>query len=455
MRRVRRVILIIAGLLIASIVVSRVTGLVIPRGIGRREFFGGMLLASIAWWTLADEAIRAWVSSRSVALGLRIALCVMVLMFCTPVIGMVLLGRIPSMASWPIFFTSLFQLWHMTLFVAAPIATVVGYVIWGIWLMRKQQGFIPITGHANEQLHEIAPAPPATDFSSRREFLKAVGIMTPVVSTAALGIKYGAQYGKFAVNKYDLPAPWLPERLRGLTITQVSDLHLGRLYRPQMLPRLIDGVNRLKSDIVVVTGDIVDVSNDMLPDATTAFGQFEAPRGLYMCLGNHDLIDDRNELIEALSDIRWNLLVDRRMPLNIDGERITMLGLDWGSTEDTRWGNGFGQRARHALTGYDRDRDGPVIALAHHPHAFDKLSDQGVSLTLSGHTHGGQLMLVSPRADGIGDPRSDYGVGGMMFRYLRGFYRRGENSLFVNSGVGNWFPIRWNAPAEIVQIRLV
>lgn len=453
MRRVRRVILIIAGLLIATIVISRVTGLVIPRGIGRREFFGGMLLASIAWWTLADEAIRAWVSGRSVALGLRIGLGAVLLVFCIPVIDMVLLGRIPSMASWPIFFTSLFQLWHMTLFVVAPIATLLGYAIWGVW--RWQQGGQSTAMAEPGRVHDDPPAPVGTTFSSRREFLKTVGIMTPVISTAALGIKYGAQYGKFVVNKYDLPAPWLPQRLRGLTITQVSDLHLGRLYRPQMLPRLIDGVNRLKSDIVVVTGDIVDVSNDMLPDATTAFGQFEAPRGLFLCLGNHDLIDNRNELIEALSDIRWNLLVDRRMPLSIDGERITMLGLDWGSTEDTRWGNGFGQRARHALTGYDRERDGPVIALAHHPHAFDPLSDQGVSLTLSGHTHGGQLMLVPPREDGIGDPASDYGVGGMMFRYLRGFYRRGENSLFVNSGVGNWFPIRWNAPAEIVQIRLV
>lgn len=445
MRRVRRVILVIAMVIIATLIISRLTGWEIPRGIGRREFFGGILLASIAWWTLADEAVRAWVSSRRVATGLRIALAAILLVFCAPLLGMVLLGRIPSMDTWPIFSTSLFLLWHMTLFIGAPIATLLGYLIWfGVRLARRARS-----------TSRPAPTELSSRVQTRREFLKTAGIMTPVITTAALGAKYGAQSGKFAVNRYELPAPWLPQRLRGLTITHVSDMHLGRLYRPQMLPRLVDGVNRLKSDLVVVTGDIVDASNDMLPYATSAFGQFEAPRGLYLCLGNHDLFDNREELIDALSDMRWNLLLDRRMPVSIDGERITMMGLDWGSTKDTQWGAGYGQRARHALTGYDREREGPLIALAHHPHAFDPLSDQGVSLTLSGHTHGGQLMLVPQRYDGQGDASRDIGVGGFMFRYLRGFYHRGGNSLFVNSGVGNWFPVRWNAPAEIVQIRLV
>lgn len=445
MRRVRRVILIIAIIMIVTMVIARLAGWVVPKGIGRREFFGGMLLASIAWWTLADEAIRAWVSARGLANGLRIALAVILLAFCAPVIGMVVLGRIPAMTSWPIFFTSLFQLWHMTLFVMAPIATVLGYLIWyGVRLSRRSRsGNDPAESGLSATVH------------TRREFLKTAGIMTPVITTAALGAKYGAQSGKFAVNKYELPAPWLPQRLRGLTITQVSDLHLGRLYRPSMLPRLVDGVNRLKSDLIVVTGDIVDVSNDLLPDAVGAFAQMEAQRGLYICLGNHDWLDNRDDLVDALNDMRWNLLLDQRKTLSIDGERLTMMGLDWGNTEMSPGGSGHRQRTERTLAGYDPERDGPAIALAHHPHAFDALSDRGVSLTLSGHTHGGQLMLVPQRSDGRGDAARDIGVGGFMFRYLRGFYHRGGNSLFVNSGVGNWFPIRWNAPAEIVQIRLV
>ena len=90
-----------------------------------------------------------------------------------------------------------------------------------------------------------------------------------------------------------------------------------------------------------------------------------------------------------------------------------------------------------------------MIALAHHPHTWDCLADAVIPLTLSGHTHGGQIMLTP-----AGDPR-EIGVGQILFRYNRGFYRRNGTTLFVNSGVGNWFPLRFNAPAEIVQIQLV
>ena len=89
-----------------------------------------------------------------------------------------------------------------------------------------------------------------------------------------------------------------------------------------------------------------------------------------------------------------------------------------------------------------------TLALVHHPHAFDALADAGADLTLAGHTHGGQLMLTP---QGFPHPVG----GGLLFRYIWGEYRRGDAALYVTSGAGNWFPVRINAPAEIVQIRLV
>ncbi len=83
------------------------------------------------------------------------------------------------------------------------------------------------------------------------------------------------------------------------------------------------------------------------------------------------------------------------------------------------------------------------ILLAHHPHAFDMAADDGVPLTLSGHTHGGQLN-ITPK----------FGAGSLMFKYWSGLYRRKDSALVVSNGVGNWFPLRINAPAEIVRIRL-
>jgi len=83
------------------------------------------------------------------------------------------------------------------------------------------------------------------------------------------------------------------------------------------------------------------------------------------------------------------------------------------------------------------------ILMAHHPHAFDAAAEEQMPLTLSGHTHGGQLML-----------NEALGFGPALFRYWSGLYSRGQSKLIVSNGVGNWFPLRVNAPAEIVHLTL-
>jgi predicted MPP superfamily phosphohydrolase len=90
-----------------------------------------------------------------------------------------------------------------------------------------------------------------------------------------------------------------------------------------------------------------------------------------------------------------------------------------------------------------RQTDAFPILLAHHPHAFDPATAAGLPLVLSGHTHGGQLMLTH-----------NIGVGPLRFRYWSGVYEKPGSRLFVNNGVGNWFPLRINAPAEIVKLTL-
>jgi predicted MPP superfamily phosphohydrolase len=88
-----------------------------------------------------------------------------------------------------------------------------------------------------------------------------------------------------------------------------------------------------------------------------------------------------------------------------------------------------------------RDGGAVPIVLAHHPHAVDYAID--VPLTLAGHTHGGQLMLTE-----------NMGFGPAMFRYWSGLYRRDDRALVVSNGVGNWFPLRTRAPAEIIHLTL-
>jgi hypothetical protein len=127
--------------------------------------------------------------------------------------------------------------------------------------------------------------------------------------------------------------------------------------------------------------------------------------------------------------------------LNIRGYPLQLLGLRWQSgpprERDALISAAVGQLLEQ------RQPDAFPILMAHHPHAFDAAANAGVPLVLSGHTHGGQLMW-----------NEQHGFGPAIYRYWSGLYERGASRMIVSNGVGNWFPIRTNAPAEIVHITL-
>src|SRR5207302_7240566 len=136
---------------------------------------------------------------------------------------------------------------------------------------------------------------------------------------------------------------------------------------------------------------------------------------------------------------RAPLLVNESRALRIRGRPVQLLGLPW-ERDEARIVNSVRQLARQIVPGAF-----PIL-LAHHPHAFDAAAAAGIPLTVAGHTHGGQLML----SDGVG-------FGPLLYRYWSGLYRkpeRGGASLVVSNGVGNWFPLRTGAPAEIIQLTL-
>src|SRR5699024_10478328 len=123
---------------------------------------------------------------------------------------------------------------------------------------------------------------------------------------------------------------------------------------------------------------------------------------------------------------------------------IQVHGLRWGAE-----GNVHGYRKDGgAAINIEKIREGInpdafSMLLAHHPHAFDVAAEAGIPLTFSGHTHGGQLNLTDM-----------IGAGALMFKYWSGLYNRADSRLVVSNGVGNWIPLRINAPAEIVHVTL-
>jgi predicted MPP superfamily phosphohydrolase len=244
------------------------------------------------------------------------------------------------------------------------------------------------------------------------------------------------QLRSFRINRVELPLAKLPKELDGLTIAQVSDVHVGRFTRASMLPQIVEATNALKADLVLMTGDLIDLTMSDLPTALQFVSKIDPRHGLYLCEGNHDLIEDPVGFETTVKQAGYKLLVDESDVVSVKGHPVQLLGMMWTRKEEAIVG------AMSRLVP-QMHHDAFPILLAHHPHAFDTAAAVGVPLTLSGHTHGGQIML-----------NERLGAGPAMFRYWSGLYRKPGSALFVSNGVGNWFPLRINAPAEIVHITL-
>jgi len=198
--------------------------------------------------------------------------------------------------------------------------------------------------------------------------------------------------------------------------------------------------NQLRPDLICFTGDLIDYSLADLPAGIEMCRKFDPRHALALCEGNHDLFDSAREFVQRTKNAGVPLLSNESMIVPVRGERIQLLGMRWGHRQAPREVN----LDEHATATLSLLEPGAFpILLAHHPHAFDSAYVSHVPLTLAGHTHGGQLMLTSR-----------IGPGPMMYKYWSGLYQRQNCSVIVSNGVGNWFPLRINAPAEIVHVTL-
>jgi uncharacterized protein len=276
---------------------------------------------------------------------------------------------------------------------------------------------------------------------SRRDFLRFSTAMLPPVFTLSLTGVALSQLNNVRVRRFVLPIVDLPRELDGLTIAQVSDMHIGRFTKGEVLEKTVRIVNEMRADLVLLTGDLI---NDALADLDTGLQlarRMEARFGLAIIEGNHDLIENPPEFETRVRASGIPFLLNEAMIVGIRGVPVQLLG--------TRWPRVYGAGRDAAIAGdvrklmEQRDSSAFPILLAHHPHAFDAAAEAELPLTLSGHTHGGQLML-----------NEQLGFGPALFRYWSGLYTRGRSKLIVSNGVGNWFPLRVNAPAEIVHLTL-
>lgn len=232
----------------------------------------------------------------------------------------------------------------------------------------------------------------------------------------------------------------LPERFRGKTLVQISDLHIGSTDEAYLMST-IETVNSLDADIIVITGDIVDHYH---PDATDAVRRIFATMNpgkvaTLGCLGNHDYgyrwaqPDVADRVTQAMNDRGVMMLRDQRV--DVDG--LAFFGID------DLWGPKF--RAAGVMRDADADRD--AICLCHNPDVCDRrvwADFRGV--ILSGHTHGGQCKppwMTPPRL-----PVRNR-------TYVSGFYDVGHSrTLYINRGLGYGYRARFNCRPEITRFTL-
>jgi predicted MPP superfamily phosphohydrolase len=291
-----------------------------------------------------------------------------------------------------------------------------------------------------EWLHRV-PDPPADP--ERRQFLAravAGGAALAVGGASAFALR--SALSEPEIHEVPVRLQRLPRALSGLTIAQISDLHVGPTIGEREVGRVVEATNRLRPDLVAITGDLVDGTVPSLAAAVGPLAGLRARYGVLFVTGNHEYYSGATAWLAHLRTLGIRVLRNERVEIGDGGASIDVAGID-----DWRSGGlapGHGPDLARALAGRDPERS--LVLLAHQPKGVEEAVQGGVELQLSGHTHGGQIFPFNF-------------VTGLAYRYLAGLYPGvgpgGAGQVFVSRGTGYWGPpMRLGYPPEISRIVL-
>ncbi len=304
-----------------------------------------------------------------------------------------------------------------------------------------------------------ADATEVTHHISRLKFLSYVGLTFTVVP--AISFIYGMVKGayKYRVHKVKVKSPNLPEAFHGFKIVQLSDIHSGSFMSSDPLVKAFGIVMEQKPDMILFTGDLVNNEAKETEPHLESYKLLKAPYGVYSSLGNHDYGDYKHDWepgakeanLQALKDVHaqsgWRLLMNEHVPIEKDGQKIALLGIEnWGGNLNfPRYGKL--ENAYAGTEGYPFK-----ILLSHDPSHWDMQVSQerkykDIDLTLSGHTHGMQF--------GIEIPGFKWSPVKYIYKHWAGLYRQDNQYLYVNRGLGFLgYPGRLGIWPEITVIEL-
>jgi uncharacterized protein len=273
----------------------------------------------------------------------------------------------------------------------------------------------------------------------RRRLLQTVRGAIYAAPVAALGYGTFIERQDYRVEEIAIPVPGLHPDLAGLRIVQITDVHMGAFLAEPEMERIVAMANETRADLAIMTGDLVTRVGDPVDTCLRHLARVKADAGMIGCLGNHEIYAGAQDFVEhegARLGIQFLRSANRIMEFR--GHKLNFAGVD------------YQRKGYQYLKGADRllAPGMPNILLSHNPDVFPVSAAQGFDVTLSGHTHGGQITVEY--LEQFVNPARFYTP------YVSGLYTESGKSVYVSRGLGTvGVPTRLFAPPELTVIRLV
>lgn len=270
--------------------------------------------------------------------------------------------------------------------------------------------------------------------TDRRKFFKRSLDLSSLVAATALSARSIYEARRVELESVDVKIKNLTQPYK---ILQLSDIHIGGLIDAQFIKGIVDRVNACEPDLVVITGDLVDIDVDKARDAIAELKGLRSKYGTYFIVGNHEYFHNIEKIMHRVKELGIRVLENENVYIGDEGKGFNLVGVY----------DLFGYRAQTHMPNItqaliDTRKDSPTVLLAHQPKFIEEVKS-GVDLMLSGHTHGGQLYPFKALVK-------------LQQGYVSGLHQHNEElQIYVNKGTGFWGPpMRLGASAEITQINL-
>lgn len=278
-----------------------------------------------------------------------------------------------------------------------------------------------------------------TDASRRAFLFRGASGLTIIASGGALTAFHSEE--DYEIVRQTIRLPNLSPKLKGLRIAMISDIHSGPYMSRDQFAPYIGAVNRLKPDVILLPGDFVQNRDEEVEPVAELVRKLEAPYGVYGTTGNHEYFADADFIAKELSLAGVRMLRNEHVVLDARGEKFALIGID-----DVRRGFSFDSLVAQAVRGFDATI--PNILLCHKPYYLEDAASWGINFMVSGHTHGGQIVLarvfntvITPAA--------------LISGYVEGLYRFDATKLYVTRGIDTvGIPVRFNCPPEVTLFTL-